>query len=883
MLFLFSLAAFAQPLRIGIHAASRASAEAPPVLAQGRTIEFENTTLLNGQLSTYKVIEDGELFTGEITVPEGYSAPHWYLRTADESNTVVAEGIGKDVSASITYTSGRNVYHLQVTTTRSGYPDLDRYFYGEITCVKDVFTEDEADLVIDLTGETGQLNYDGSWTTDRPGYKIFVKGSCTGCRFNPYYWRSSQDDNPVTFQFDNVTITNSTFNFTPGPCENVIFNGLANPSVEHGIKLVKSSGSDQCFILTSSDGTRGGRRYTFLGIHVDNGSNSIGGTGIQVSTSDATNFNYSNYVLEGVIFKHCKVENTRDEGFYILHFTDFDDNSNGRRHAPGSDFLIFDNDIGPVGNEGIQFGSCFDCEVFGNRISNWGTRNESAHRNAIQWSGGNQNSAAYANLCIGQRNLFTGFTGQSGLTNEIFSNVWYTTGKVSAGVNFMLQVQENNTDDNLYWGIFNNTAIIADGIPYSLYNATGGTAPSATVFDPLVLANNIIITNTATHYETFDGFDDDNLIEGDLQETDVDDIFFFDRTTQTASSYRLATTASPAFTTLTSFTPSHRFADRDFDGVKFLADHPVKGAFSGYELFTGETITRNISSAAAISDVEVSNGTSFATLVASHLPATGLITNEDGSTRRVEIDWQEGDYDGDVEDTYSLTGIPTSLPSDITNTDAVTFSVNVDVGPALDPYNVNISFGSTTNQTGWLKTGSTSPYPGSNTNVTFNPTNGSGATDPDIQVIAVNSSNTTRWNQIISQTVTFSGTPNSVSIPSSVSNSVWNTDANAGTPRVGTVIIQNKTGGSQPFTGRLCDAWMVSTRSGTGVRNNTATAQGITGTPSSIDILGNTTSFFSWTDLVPTSGQLTFTITYNPTGSDGAVQAYLNAIILSCE
>ncbi len=742
---------------------------AAAIIGSGREIAFTNP-------ATYKVWNAGTQYTGVITVPVGYTTVAWSI-IDHASQSVITTGTSLAVTYTFSYTTGQNVYDLKVISTRSGYPDIDKIFYGEIRVLPPAFLEAAADLVVTLTGQTGTVNVDGAWTdrgSDPDGYKIYVKGNCS-CRLNPFYFRSTVDSNPVIFQFNGNTITGSSFGFTPGPNENVIFSGLSNTAVEYGLKVVKaSSGTDQVVFFSASDVTHSSRRVTIAGVWADNVSSSYGGSGFQVATTDNTSFNYSNYTFDDFLFYHNKIENTRDEGLYFMHFTDEDDDANGRRHAPASDVFVFDNYFNQTGNEGIQLGSCFNCEVFSNTILDWGTRNQTDHRNAIQWSGGNQNSVAYANFASGSKNIFSGFTGQTGFDNEFFANVFYTTGKVSGGVNVFVRVEENDTDDVLYWGFFQNTMAITDGIPFSLYNDTGSPA---TVMNPMNLVNNLIVTNTATHKETVNGFVTTNLVEGDYQTTDLDGVFFFDRTTQ---DYHLATSASPGFTSLTSHTPTHVYADRDFEGVKYLAAHPVKGAFSGYENFTGAAISRNITSAAAQTDInDIPNGTSFATLESTYLPATGLVTNADGSTRRVSIDWAQGSYDGNTANTYTLTGTITSLPSDVTNSGAVTFSIDVEVdaaAPSITP--INFNFNGQSDVAGWERTGSllvltTSPYPGTNTTRDY------GTFGPDgIGLRALNPDGSNRWNATLTNGST-TGADTGI-FPDAILTSNWYADiANA--------------------------------------------------------------------------------------------------------
>jgi hypothetical protein len=70
-------------------------------------------------------------------------------------------------------------------------------------------------------------------------------------------------------------------------------------------------------------------------------------------------------------------------------------------------------------------------------------------------------------------------------------------------------------------------------------------------------------------------------------------------------------------------------------------------------------------------------------------------------------------------------------------------------------------------------------------------------------------------------------------------------------------------------------------RSGTGVRNNSVTVNG--SSAQIVDVLGNTTVVLTFTGIVPVSGEITINTTYSAAGSDGTIQTYLNAVILTSE
>lgn len=718
--------------------------------------------------SIHKIWRSGVLNSGVITVPSGYSNISWQI-IEHQTAAVLASGSGNSVSQTFTYGTGCNVYDLLVSTTKGGYPTLEKVFPGEFTCLPPVFTEGTADRVYTLPGSIGFIN-DG-WVDRGTSavYKIWVKGDYTGAAgFNFQYFRSDSDNRPIHMIFDNVTITSSSFNFQLTACQNLIIDGCASELVQYGLKCVKSiGGADQNFFVYPSDATHGGKNITMCGIYTNNLEHTSGGSaGFQLSSSNNVTFNYDTFTWARPIAFNCEVNWPAAEGYYMAHFTDAPDGT-GRAFSGYSNSLFFRLYANHTANEGFQYGSNFSGDVWGCRWVDTGLNvSQSGQRNILQWSAGNRDCAFYQNYGEGANDGWSAFTGRRGKDMEFFSNVMNCTGPAAVdGVSTFIKMYQNDTYASMNWNVRHNTFLFGDvqpnSIPWLLYNDTGSPT---TIFNKLAIVDNIVVADTATEYATANGFDITNLLFSDYNTLDGNDLHFFNLG---AKNFRLASTDSPAFRANTTITTVHRLNNYDFEGIKYLAAHEVSGAYSGYELFIGLSTTRNITSSSSLSDIDVPNGTSWATAVASYLPTKVVVNNSDGSTRALTVTWSQGTYDGNTQGTYAVSATFT-LPGDITNTNSVTASVNLVVAAPLAPVSLKINF-FTGASAGWEVTGATTPSAGAGTTIDYGQLGSTG-----IGIRALNVTNGT-W------TGTGSSGGNSASgFPAAVRGTYWYTQATNG-------------------------------------------------------------------------------------------------------
>lgn len=816
-----------------------------------------------------KVWRDGVAGTGYIEIPTGWTLTGWTI-VDHVTRSTVASGATSSVTTTFTYGSGCNTYDLIVTISKDAVSRA-RVFPAEFTVFPPEFTEAEANVVYNLS--SGGMGSKDGQNIDRSAggqiFKIYVKGSHNGGQaFNPYGWRAENDTKPVHFIYDNVTITSTIKMLSYAGMKNVIHDGCISAAVPYGLKTVKAAGGTQENMVFSAvdPNTTANRssRVTFAGIDIDNVDVNRGGSGVVVTAANTATNNYDNYTIDQLKFFNIRVRNTRDEGFYLLHFND--NLFSGRAYSGGSNWLIYRIIAENCGNEGIQHSSLFDSEVFLSRFVNNGIRNTSGHNHSFQWGGGNRGTSFYMNYVETAHSIFNGSTGRRGLDMACFSNVIYSTGKSVPGVNFQFMLDQNDTYTDIDIDFFHNTIVlqgsINPNIPIDLYNATGVT----TRLTKFHWRDNLIVTNTSTVKNTFNGFSTASARYEELiqQYTSINTPLFFNAASK---NFKLASVESPAFATTSTTTSWHPLANYDFDGYEYSQD--VFGAYSGFELFLSETPTvLNIVSAASQTSINsVLFGTSFATLVSNYLPATGSVTLDDGSSRVVHIDWEEGTYNGNSANTYALVGTPSDLPADVTNTDDVEFEIDVTVLAEEDPEPITplgLNFMGSSSPPGFIHAGSlqpftTSPATGNGTNRNY------GNVGPDGITLSANNSTAGHvWNA----TGTGGATGGSTNFPSPVCQTYWYV---SGTD-IGQIILSNVPSGTYNIK-------TISSRAITGTRTTRVRVNG--GSWKTTNVAGNNSVELEFTGVTPSEGVITVDIqATDPTDSQFA---YINGLLLTNE
>lgn len=522
---------------------------------------------------THGVWRAGTEYTGTVTPPTGYSTT-WEIYEMG-SWVLIDSGSGNSITKTFSYDTGSNVYAFIFEMTKSGADTLWKFVPR--TVYPALFTEGEADEVWDLS--SGGIGSHSGGHINRPGYKIFVKGTYSGSSpLQLYWWSNNDESDPIHLLFDPSSQVQLTSSYaTPfsigADIQNMIIDGSGNESIEYGFKI-SSTGAGQVVYILGGDGSStlgtAGKNIRISGLDID--GNNVSSAGITIQTSGNATLNYSTYWFDTFHLHHCRVQNTFDELFYLGHFTDSPNPTYS--WSPIINGMCY-NLIGiNGGNDGYQYGSFINSQNWNIYINNAGTRDQPDHRNALQWSNGNRNCSLFMSYFEGASAGFSGFSGLYGTDQEFFSNIFNITGG-SSKVRMFFRLDENDSVSNVSYKFFNNTMMFSAGVPFELWKATAGVT---TTGNPFVMADNLVGSNTVTTYSTFNSFNSGWIIDNQLQYTDTTLFDFVG-----PDNYHLASLSSPAFRAKTSFTKVHPLSDYDYEGVKTQTDY--SGAYSGYELY----------------------------------------------------------------------------------------------------------------------------------------------------------------------------------------------------------------------------------------------------------------------------------------------------------
>ncbi len=527
--------------------------------------------------------------TFNMTIPTGYTC-NW---TIYESETFSLFSSGTGTSINATFTVAMLSYDVVVTVTK-GTLQFERWFRRAITVLPPTFTEAQADAVWDLASGAFVWYKDNN-LVNRTGYKIYVKGIATvGTYLGLEEWVSTLADQPVHFLFAPGSVTeirtsNAFCMRINQNCQNILIDGCGDPTVPYGLKLsMPGTGSRAQPVVMETATNAGstpstaGKNIWFCGVEID--GNGISSAGIKVDTANSATVNYDQYLatglgaLTGLHIMDVLVHNTVDEGYYIGYVSDSPHGSPSYASAPIVNARIVRCIAKDTGGDGHQYGAAlFGADIHGCLADNAGTRNDPSHKNSYQFSSGNRDCFLYQCEAKNGKNLFTIATGRAGSNAEIFSNKFQLPSVAMS--NFFIRVDQNDTFANFYYKLYNNTLVLADGIPFSYWNATA--SPVVTTKLNTWNVDNLITSNTTTQYNTFNGINTSGWVIANYQVTSTATPQFVN---VGAGDYHLASLASPAFRPRTVITKGHPLSNYDFEGVKFVID--VAGCYSGYELMT---------------------------------------------------------------------------------------------------------------------------------------------------------------------------------------------------------------------------------------------------------------------------------------------------------
>jgi hypothetical protein len=530
-----------------------------------RRINFTNPS------PTHNVWRSGVEYTGTVEVPTGYNVK-WYFEDHYTQKQVLS-GTTNEVKGTFVYGIGRNVYDLVVIATK-GEQSFARVYPGEVKCLPKLFTEAEANEVWDVSLGLKHVNGNNKIVNNR---KVYVKGRYVGTGTISHFWQlNDKDDQPYHFAYHNVYIESKSTNpvmVIGAQCQNHIHDGATDENVKYGLRI-KATGTGHGVYLRGAESgttlTNISRRIGLYSVEID--GNKTCSSCVYIDSANTSVINYKTATFDQPELWNVYGHDAYNENFYLGH-TNLDP-LNGYSFAPISNGLYRGCISERSGNDGWQWGSHRDSETLRCVIKGAGVRNQTIHRNQVQFDS-NKNCSFYMNRVEGDKDLVQLFSGRYGSSVEIFSNIFVSD---AVGlVNFGIQNYQNVDGGTSDVSIFNNTIILKDQKALDIWNKT----TTVTTKLNLIWANNIIVNGTTTEYKMINGFDQTYFKTQNLSNTDIDTVKFVDAA---ARDYHLSSLESPAFRPRLQFTKRHRLAEYDFEGVKFTKD--VHGAYSGYELMT---------------------------------------------------------------------------------------------------------------------------------------------------------------------------------------------------------------------------------------------------------------------------------------------------------
>lgn len=547
--------------------------------SKGHFRQFTNVVSFSNPSYTHKVARHGVAVTGTLTIPTGYSSIAWQIIKHDDQS-VIASGTGTTVTYTFSFagTTACNTYALRVTATKAGHPNLDWVSPGEFTVLPALFTQGTADVVWDLSA--GSVIKDGL-NTDRgaTGYKIWLKGTCSGTQvFNMFSWISTVSTKPIHVICDSANITSSNGSVQLckiGSNQNLIIDGCYNEAIQYGLQINRTGGFTENLYITADNGATG---YMVCGAHIDNGSNTYGGSGFVIQMFNGTTTNDNVYRFNyGCVF-NCLVENTRAEGFYVGHTID----DASPPFARLTYWRYYRCNSNHTYNEGFQMGGHITTEIFDCNWQDAGLSGTSGQINDFVWRPGNDHVSMYK--CHGKTtaDLIQMFNMLTGGDCEFFSNYFETTG--SGVVQWLYRLSQSIVYSTIYYGVFNNVIRVNTGTCFQLYNDP--TYYPSTMTMKWYADGNVLLSDTTTNYTLFNSFSIASSIFNNLAYTSVATPGFVNEAVQ---NYRPASTSSPLLGFIRNSTALasrvHWLSNYDYDGYLYMSGNLACGPFSGWSLY----------------------------------------------------------------------------------------------------------------------------------------------------------------------------------------------------------------------------------------------------------------------------------------------------------
>lgn len=423
-------------------------------------------------------------FQARATANVSHPQWHWEVLSSDTQTPAASAE-----EAHPTFSLPQGTYDI-LLTDKSRH--LSRHFRRIITVLPRVFTEAEADEVIDLSKADSAVVIRDYQKALRPGYKILIKGKLDGrikftglhgTREHPVHIinqgqveiNARQDKAPYAWQWSSDN-------------QYILLDGKADPRIPYGFRITGHPTKSGQVLFIGGEFNKG---FELCGVYIQgHQGKTAGAAGIQLQTSYTPACNATNWSFEYFKAHHLKVENASSEGFYIGYFTE-DLRTTGYGAYRLGTVLLYRDTVLRSGWDALQIASADEFEVHDNYFDGASLSGKRAQSSIMSWNGGNKDGWFYRNTCLNSAHALSVFFGNSGQHAYIYANL-FVEGRYPANIttNNFFYAKVDNTHQPVGLYIFNNTIKTTRMAAKVAYTNTT-SAPGI----PVVFANNAIVLN----------------------------------------------------------------------------------------------------------------------------------------------------------------------------------------------------------------------------------------------------------------------------------------------------------------------------------------------------------------------------------------------------
>jgi hypothetical protein len=341
----------------------------------------------------------------------------------------------------------------------------------------------------DHTITTSQVSVDGNTLHVQPGDTVCIQAGNREYLYLKNFNGDSVHSVVIINNGGEVIVQNDHHNYGIKTAYSSYFKltGTGVDTIQYGIKILQTM--INCNGISFDD-----KSTNFEVDHLEIANTGFAGIMSKTDPKCDLSTNFGNFTQYDVIIHDNYIHNTGGEGMYIGHssYSGFLTTCNGQPDTiyphQIKGLRIYDNIIENTQYDGIQIGCADDdCEIYGNKVVNYGLNGNNLHITGIQLGGGTTGKC-YNNFIAGGKGsgIMVFGTGNIIVSNNIIHD---------AGLNYFpadptkrvhgIFVDDRTTVPGRYFNLINNTIVNVktDGIRFS----------------SLLSANNLILNNIIIH------------------------------------------------------------------------------------------------------------------------------------------------------------------------------------------------------------------------------------------------------------------------------------------------------------------------------------------------------------------------------------------------